>query len=158
MSNRLLSACVKSSTALFALAVLSVIVGCAEKPNRLALHPTSGVVQVSGAAVAGVEVTLNPSKATSDAVGALRPHGVTDASGKFSLTTYVANDGAPEGDWMVTLRWPNTELPEDVRKKIESDGDAVPDRLEGQFSIPENSPWKVKTGASNSQIPTIDLP
>ena len=29
--------------------------------------------------------------------------GITDSQGKFSLTTHVANDGAPAGDYMVGI-------------------------------------------------------
>jgi hypothetical protein len=33
------------------------------------------------------------------------PSGVTDDNGDFELTSYVANDGAPEGEYVVKIEW-----------------------------------------------------
>ena len=34
-----------------------------------------------------------------------RPTGQVDKDGKFTLTTFAANDGAPAGDYEVTVEW-----------------------------------------------------
>lgn len=63
--------------------------------------PVSGSVTVKGKAVAGVKVTFHPQFD----MGAITftPSGETDKEGRFKLSTAVAGDGAPPGEYVVTF-------------------------------------------------------
>lgn len=88
--NRVLVAC-------FVLGA-SALTGCGAGADRPALVPVSGTVTYNGTPVDGATVTFG----TSDAA-ARSPSGVTDSSGRFKLTTYDTNDGAPVGEYTVTI-------------------------------------------------------
>lgn len=132
------------------------IAGCGG-PERLQLYPATGEVVQGGKSAAGAIVTLFPDESIAATVGALRPNGVADADGKFSLSTYVSGDGAPAGEWIVTVVWPDPKVPAETRKRIEEDGDSVPDVFRGRFAKPENSPWKVTIAEGENSLPPIDL-
>lgn len=70
-------------------------VGCSGDRPKLAL--VTGVVTYNGAPVSGASVSFSSDVAPRNAVG------TTDASGKYQLTTYEANDGAILGDYKVTV-------------------------------------------------------
>ena len=87
-------------------AVCSGLSGCGA--SELRTRPVVAVdVEVlhQGKAAAGAQVVLHP--AQSDVAGFLlaRPHGVVAADGSVRLTTYHTDDGAPEGDYVVTVIW-----------------------------------------------------
>lgn len=142
-------------SALLTLAAASVA-GCGG-PERLQLHPATGEIVQAGKPAAGAIVTLFPDASIAATVGALRPSGVADASGKFSLSTYVQNDGVPEGTWIATVRWPDPKVPAETRKRIEDDGDSVPDVFKGRFANPATSSWKVTIVEGENSLPAIDL-
>ena len=80
--------------------------GCGEPPKdvpQVALHPFTGIVNVNGKPAGGAMVSLHA--AGKPELGVVTPHGVTDETGKFSLTTYQPDDGAPEGKYQVTVSW-----------------------------------------------------
>ena len=59
--------------------------------------PVSGIVTQSGAPLEGAAVTFAPTGAGRSASG------LTDATGKFTLTTLDPGDGAMPGDYQVTI-------------------------------------------------------
>jgi hypothetical protein len=88
---------------LWCLGVGLLLVGCESdepKPERVATIPVSGLVRFEGKPLAGARVVLHPIR---PAEGIPRPVGVTDASGMFRLRTFVTDDGAPLGDYRVTV-------------------------------------------------------
>ncbi|MGL4421047.1 MAG: hypothetical protein ACRCZF_10315 [Gemmataceae bacterium] len=81
--------------------VLSVlaIAGCSD--GKLKVYPVSGTVLYNDQPLAGVDVAfhaVDPKNAVS-----YPPHATTDANGKFSLMSYVADDGAPAGEYTVAI-------------------------------------------------------
>ncbi len=86
---------IRTLIVVFALST-SVLTGCggADRPE---LVPVSGTVNYKGSPVEGATVTFATEKA------ARSSSGVTDASGKFRLTTFDTNDGAPIGEHVVTI-------------------------------------------------------
>jgi hypothetical protein len=78
---------------------LSVGCGRARKPA----HPVSGKVLVKGQPAVRAQVTFHPVEdARPDAV---RPVGHVDEQGNFRLTTWKEGDGAPAGEYRVTVQW-----------------------------------------------------
>lgn len=87
---------------LVACAVLSgigVVSGCARGPrlNRPATHPVSGRITWKGEPLVGATVAFLPEAGTHGAFGR------TDSSGGYTLTTFVGDDGAVAGDYLVTV-------------------------------------------------------
>lgn len=65
--------------------------------GQVPVYPVSGTVKMAGNPVANAVVTFSPEADQPVAMGR------TDSSGKFSLTTYDANDGAALGDYKVMV-------------------------------------------------------
>ena len=83
--------------------ILSVCVaGCSSSDDKTADRPqrtaVSGQVMFQGNLVAGASVILSPVGS-----GGKAASGVTDESGKYSLTTYESGDGAIPGEYQVMV-------------------------------------------------------
>src|SRR5437016_1941611 len=78
------------------------LASCARNPRK-PVFPVRGQVTVDGKPAAGATVFFYPVESDPDAIA---PYGVTDANGSFTLTTYLTFDGAPAGEYVVTVRWP----------------------------------------------------
>lgn len=108
--------------------------GCGD--SRLTCYPASGQVLVRGQPAEGALVVLHP--VASEPANGPRPTATTDADGRFRLTTYEAADGAPPGNYRVTVRWP---------PKKKGPGDDGPDRLGNRYSDPLSSRLTVTVGS-----------
>lgn len=73
-------------------------VGCGGKSNLPKTAPVSGIVTYKGSPVENAQVTFHPESEGNSG------HGVTDAEGRFILTTYKMKDGAILGKHSVTVQ------------------------------------------------------
>lgn len=72
--------------------------------GRAPTAPAAGVVTLAGQPLADVTITFTPA--------AGRPAtGRTDATGRFTLSTFAAGDGAVPGEHRVTLSLPAVDVP-----------------------------------------------
>lgn len=71
--------------------------GGAEPKNRPQRTPVSGILTLKGTPVEGATVTLHPTQGGTAATGR------TDASGKFVLGTFSADDGAVAASYNVSV-------------------------------------------------------
>jgi hypothetical protein len=78
---------------------LAVTAGCSD--GKLKIYPVSGQIMYNGQPLKGVEIAFHPTDAKNDT--GYPPHGKTDADGKFILTTYVKDDGAPAGEFKLAI-------------------------------------------------------
>lgn len=95
----------------FGLLLALACAGCAggegDGPKK---YPVRGVVLVNGQPAERMAVTFH--NADPQAPGnAARPVGVSDAEGRFALSTDADKDGAVEGDYEVTFFWPSDDGP-----------------------------------------------
>lgn len=129
----------------FVLLVLAPF-GCA-KENREPLYPVHGHVTFNGQPAAGVQVYFTaPDEQGLPAV----PRAVTEADGSFELSTYAPRDGAPAGQYRVTIFWPDLTAPIDPEK-------GPPDRLNGRYADRKKSPWLVTVNEGPNDAGTFDL-
>ncbi len=81
--------------------VAMTLTGCSRKDaNRLEVHPVAGQVTFNGKPAAGALVVFHPKD---PAAAVLKPNARVDQQGNYSLSTYSAGDGAPAGEYTVTV-------------------------------------------------------
>ena len=88
-----------------AIAIAVTLVGCSSRPaNRPATYPVSGIVTFSGSPVAGATVGFQSKQPQGRSAS-----GITDAEGRYKLTTFSRGDGAPPGDYgVIVLKYKET--------------------------------------------------
>jgi hypothetical protein len=132
------------------LTVLVTVWGCGEK--KVARYPVTGTVTVDGKPADGALVILGPVNPTPD-VENLRPTGVADASGKFSLMTIDPGDGAPAGQYNVSIQWPAPAVA-DERGGRSGMG---PDRLKGKYNTAGESTLTATVNEGPTELPPFEL-
>lgn len=117
-----------------AAALLLLLTGCGESWVEVA--PVSGTVKVDGQNPEGARLTFNPVNPTSEDV--VIPTAGVKADGSFTVTSYQSDDGAPPGEYVITIRWNKYD------KEI---GGAGPNVLPEIYADPKTSPIKVTVNA-----------
>ena len=141
---------VRANTALVAtlLIATAALAGCGQQgPPRVPVFKTTGKVLFQNQPPAGALVVLHPRGATPDAP---RPTAQVKPDGTFEATTFDSGDGAPQGEYVVTVQW----FP--VRKVA---GDFVPgpNVLPKKYSTPESSNLIVRVAEGENSLPPITL-
>jgi hypothetical protein len=95
--------------------------------------PVTGTVTFKGQPAANAEVMFNAKQ------GRLAT-GVTDESGKFTLSTAKPNDGAMPGEYVVTLA---EYYPPEKPPAMPRDGGPLPSRFPRKYGDPSHSPLNV---------------
>jgi hypothetical protein len=133
-------------------ALVLLAAGCSDNGDRKPVHPVRGSILYQGKPAAHALVVFHP---LDDAgKGAVRPRGQVGADGTFTLTTYDANDGAPAGEYAVTVEW---WLSAASRKTREGDGTPPVNRLPSRYARPQTSGLRVKIGEGDNQLPAFQL-
>ncbi|AWM39950.1 hypothetical protein GobsT_16550 [Gemmata obscuriglobus] len=112
-------------------------------------QPTRGEVRLQGKPVAGAWVVLTATEG--DKARAMKPFGRTGPDGTFRLRTYEGEDGAPAGEYAVTITWPGPP------PKGDPDATEGPDRLKGRFADPAKARWKVQIAPGDNTLPAFVL-
>jgi hypothetical protein len=123
-----------------------VIAGCS-KPGWLETYPVKGVVRVDGKPAKDAMITFHPREQTGE-----RPYiptGKTNENGEFTLSTFVADDGAPAGEYDVTITWPVRYNP--ISTLWEGD------KLKGRYEKKQNSPFHVTIEKKPQELPPFEL-
>ena len=76
---------------------MAACVGCKPGHKGPATAPVTGVVTFNGEPVSGATIAFQPGEGGRSAAG------ITDASGRYQLSTYARNDGAVPGDYKVVI-------------------------------------------------------
>jgi len=133
------------------------VIFCASCSGGKPLYPVRGEVFFEGQPAAGALVVLHPLDDNSPA--AIRPSGYVQSDGSVNLTSYVTpsrvvGDGAPAGEYIVTVSW----LPTDVKEYLSKHpGSVLPDKLGGRYGQPDSSKLRAKVLEQPTELPRIDL-
>jgi len=132
--------------ALVATAVV-VLIGCGRQTiERPPTYQVRGRVFFGGQPTTGAEVLLwglgDPK------LNGLCPHAIVDANGSFRMTTYKTGDGAPPGQYALTLTWPTPPAP---------GMDDGPDRFRGRYADPARPLLRIQVVTSNVELEPIYL-
>jgi len=127
-------------------AVLSLAVmasGCSRQAPTLEVHPVTGQVTYNGKPAAGAHVTFHPKV---QQIAHPIPSAKADPQGNFSLTTYRAEDGAPLGEYSVTV---------ELRPVITKDGEIElgPNVLPLQYSSPKTTKVVARVAEGVNSVP-----
>jgi hypothetical protein len=121
--------------------------GCA--PDGPVVYPVRGRVTIDGRPLADAFVVLHLLKG--DVPGDQRPLAYTDADGRFAMTTFRPADGAPPGDYALTVE---LRAPRTVGEEVVRDG---PNLLPARYSRPETSGLRCTVTTAENELPVIEL-
>jgi hypothetical protein len=91
---------------LLLLATASIVLHGCSQPVQPDAYPVKGVLLVDGAPAANACVAFHPLNRPNASI----PVGRTDSRGVFHLATRSDRDGAPAGDYVVTIVWTEDSL------------------------------------------------
>lgn len=126
------------------LAVCLTGIGCGDG-WRAKTYPAAGRLTINGVAPEGARVHLHSVGQKVDQRNS-SPWGIVQKDGTYTLSTYEKGDGAPPGEYKVTLRWP-----------FEPNAPDLGDRLGYAFATPEKSKWQVTIKEGDNQLPPIEV-
>ena len=130
------------------LAVLALTAASCSRESRPPVYPVRGAVMFQKKPAAKAVVVLRPT--APGPPGATLPHGAVGPDGTFRIGTFGADDGAPAGEYVVTITWPEA--------RTDPSGDEVTtDRLKGRFADPARSPWKVTIKEGENELGPLRL-
>lgn len=127
------------------LGVLLVPMGCQQTET---IVPVSGQILVDGQPAAGALVVFH----AEDDKQKARPSGHTDDQGRFQLTTRNRGDGAPPGDYRVTVLWYLVPLTDGS-----VDETVAQNQLPASYASPQNSGLKVTIRPGSNQLEAFNL-
>ena len=139
----------KVSVLILACLLVLPIIGCNDS-DFLETYPAQGRITFNGRPMAGARLTLYPTS-QDETMQNVMPKATVNADGSFSLHTYKVGDGVPEGEYKLTVVWPNGS-----DEMSETPG-YISDLLYGRFASMDQSQIQVKIEAGVNEIPDITL-
>jgi hypothetical protein len=128
-----------------------LVVGCMRGgPQKKVCYPVRGELTVAGKPADGATVILQPKEANRDEWSDGFPRATVAADGKFQVSTYGENDGAPAGDYIILVSW---VVPNPANEEASG-----PDRLGGRYIEPDKSKLTATVEPRPTELPPIRLP
>jgi predicted small lipoprotein YifL len=117
------------------------------------VYPVKGKILVNGQPAKECQISFHRTSG-GDPAAPVTPNGLTDENGEFQLTSYLGNDGAPEGEYVVTIEW------RERSGVTKSDFDGL-DQLGGAYAkVEKNKGLKgfvVQVGQQPLELPPFEL-
>jgi hypothetical protein len=132
--------------AALALAALTLALPACGK-GRKACYPVRGCILVDGKPAPDAIVMFHPAFDDPDRV---MPIGQAGADGNFALSSYVQGDGAPVGEYIVTVEWRE-------RSGLLKNNFEGPDRLKGRYYDPKKSTIRITVDKKPQELPPFEL-
>lgn len=132
-----------------------IIAGCGSNHDyeTIPTQRVSGQISINGVPAVGATVRFYPETPQAGTEYALMPSGTADEAGVYYLTTYEGDDGAPVGEYAVTIEWPD----KDWRPPGGGMPPPPPDRLQGEYADPKKSTIHYTVVEGENQVPSINL-
>lgn len=137
------------------LAVVLIGAGCSQHvnapqpQNAKPTTPVSGVITVDGKPGFGVQVTLVPAGGI-DVANPTVSVGEADKDGRFRISTYGGDDGAPPGEYTLTFQWFD-------RSVVRIGGGDPKDMFQGKYATSSPHKLTVPEGPGPFDAGTIEL-
>lgn len=134
----------RASMLIFVLLMAILPISCGSSTSRRPVFPTSGKILLNGKPAENALVVFHPMNASD---GEAKPRGKVGPDGTYKLTTYDTDDGAPAGEYRVTVElW------------LAGRGDEAPsNRLRPNLAKPESSGLMASVSSGANEIKTIEL-
>jgi hypothetical protein len=134
-----------------ALLVCIAVSACGESgPPRKAVFPVKGQVFFKSQPAAGAKIIFRPQTGDDPKDWPTGfPNAEVSTDGTFEVGTYEEKDGAPPGDYVVLLIWPEATN--------EDEEAATVDKLGGRYSDPANSQHRAKVNDAPTELPPIRI-
>ena len=126
------------------LLIAAMVSGCSKsEPPRVPVHPVTGQATFEGRPAKGAWVVFH---AKDPCMGFPSPSAYVDAQGNFSLGTYSAQDGAPLGEYTITVRW---------QPMVAKDGEYLPgpDVIPAKYRTATTSTLTARVTEGTNSIP-----
>jgi len=130
--------------ALAALLTWSVF-GLRQPGPPMPVNPVLGRLQIGKQLPTGAQLVFHPvdMQLPDQAV----PRATTRQNGSFVLSTFGTDDGAPEGEYIVTVQW----------FRIGKDGAPGPNVLPAHYARADLSPLRVTVHAGRNELPPLEI-
>ena len=124
--------------------VFTILTGCTPSPptqEKVPCHPASGSLFIGGKPAKGATIIFVPKN---EPAGSKipRPRGTVGDDGSFQVTTFDPADGAPPGEYGLTVIWP---------------GNDQDDQLNGRYSLPDKAGKTLKVVEGKNDFGAIKL-
>ena len=136
----------------------TMILGCGEESSfksTVPVFPASGKIIHLGKPLAGVILIFH----STDVNQKIKSQATTDNDGKFVATTFKTADGAPEGDYTITIVVPSNES-DSSREDAATEGQfrkEGPVRFPSKYQNPATSPLKVKVTKNQPDLGILEI-
>jgi len=124
--------------------LLAMSLGCSNS-GKAGIYPVRGKVVIDGQPAQGAIVTLYP---VAGGATSARSMATTNADGSFQVSTFGKYDGAPSGEYAVTLVWP----------EYNEAGEAGSDRLKGRFATVAKPFTKITVAERENVLDPFEVP
>ncbi|RCS41322.1 carboxypeptidase regulatory-like domain-containing protein [Bremerella cremea] len=121
--------------------------------DTIETFPVAGTVQINGVPARGALIRFWPKQEQAGVKYPITPSGRVDAQGNYQLTSYEGPDGAPPGDYSITITWPDP----DWRPPGGGMPPPPPDRLQGKFADQSNAIRDFTVVAGENKVEPIIL-
>jgi len=109
-----------------------------------------GTIEFDGKPASGAILQLHPVKARKDLPNL--PQALADEAGRFDLSTFRRNDGAPAGEYVVTVTWRPDVTTKDGRTE------RGPNVIPSKWTKPTSSPLRITISQQGGDLGTVVVP
>ena len=124
---------------------------CSAKKGQ-PVFPVHGKVFFDGEPATGALVIFHPVNHHDPEEG--KPRAVVEKDGSFAVTTYAAGDGAPAGEYAVSIRWKTKTVKHPTRKGFPM---KVATNFPERYQDPKTSRLVVRIQEGSNELPPFDL-
>jgi hypothetical protein len=124
--------------------------GCGSKAKTSQpQYPVHGKVTSAGQPAVGAFVVLHP--ITQEQPPESPPRGIVEQDGSFGVGVLRKDDGAPAGEYAVTIIWPKDQEP---GKETE---DTPPDRLKNRYNNVQKPAWTIHVVSGDNTLEPFEI-
>jgi hypothetical protein len=135
--------------AALAAGVVAALLGTACGPGHPTVYPVKGQVLLDGKPAPQATVTFHPLSGDRERTAS----GQTDEQGNFSLTSFASGDGAPEGQYAVTVTCFQAAA---VKNATEGDYTAR-NVVAPRYANPDSSQLKATVSKGSNELPPFQV-
>jgi hypothetical protein len=123
-----------------------------EMKGKLPLFPVTGKLMLDGQPMAGATILFFPTTAFPAGAAKQRPRAIVDTDGTFHVSTYANDDGAPAGDYKVTVSWKG-----DLTGVTSEQAGDLPEKAPTTVQEANSTRLRMKVTETENVLPAWDL-